>query len=126
MKKIILSSAFILGTFILSKAQELKITNYENNTIEYGNVSKGADGKRIITVQNIGDKPLVISSISTSCGCTVPKWTEDPIAPGATGEITVTYNTANLGSFHKTITVNSNDVNNPSLALKVQGTVISD
>lgn len=123
MKKIILSSAFVLGAFLLSNAQELKITNYENNIVEYGNIARGSDGKRIIKIQNVGKKPLIISKINTSCGCTVPLWPSEPIAPGKKGEITVTYNTASGGNFNKVITINSNDVNNPTLAVRIQGKV---
>lgn len=126
MKKILLSSVFVLGAFILGKAQEIKITNYDNNTVEYGKINRSSDGKRVIKIKNIGKKPLIISNIATSCGCTVPKWTVEPIAPGKDGEITVTYNTANMGNFNKVITISSNDVKNPSLAVKIQGTVISE
>ncbi len=123
MKKFLLGSAFILGAFITGKAQELKITNYENNTVDYGTVTNGSDGQRIVKFQNVGNKPLIISNINTSCGCTVPKWPTEPIAPGKKGEITVTYNTANIGNFNKVITINSNDVKSPALTVKVQGKV---
>lgn len=65
MKKFILSSAFLLGAYFFSNAQEIKIINYENNTVDYGTIDKGSDGKRIIKIQNVGDKPLIISNIRT-------------------------------------------------------------
>ncbi|MDR1876462.1 MAG: DUF1573 domain-containing protein [Flavobacteriaceae bacterium] len=123
MKKSLLCTAFVLGALTLGNAQKLQITNYDNNTVEYGNVEKGSDGSRVIKIQNAGDKPLVISNIQSSCGCTVPKWTTEPIAPGKKGEITVTYNTASVGRFSKVITISSNDVENPTLSVRVQGTV---
>lgn len=125
MKKFVLSSAFLLGTFIFSNAQEIKITNYENNTVDYGNVNKGSNGKRIIKIQNVGDKPLIISNINTSCGCTVPQWTTEPIAPGKKGEITVTYNTSNVGRFSRTITISSNDEKKPNLPVRIEGVVLA-
>lgn len=125
MKKFVLSSAFLLGAFIFSNAQEIKITNYENNTVDYGNVNKGSNGKRIIKIQNVGDKPLIISNINTSCGCTVPQWTTEPIAPGKKGEITVTYNTSNIGRFSRTITISSNDEKKPNLPVRIEGVVLA-
>lgn len=125
MKKFVLSSAFLLGEFIFSNAQEIKITNYENNTVDYGNVNKGSNGKRIIKIQNVGDKPLIISNINTSCGCTVPQWTTEPIAPGKKGEITVTYNTSNVGRFSRTITISSNDEKKPNLPVRIEGVVLA-
>ena len=125
MKKFVLSSAFLLGAFIFSNAQEIKITNYENNTVDYGNVNKGSNGKRIIKIQNVGDKPLIISNIKTSCGCTVPQWTTEPIAPGKKGEITVTYNTSNVGRFSRTITISSNDEKKPNLPVRIEGVVLA-
>ncbi|MCO6565045.1 MAG: DUF1573 domain-containing protein [Apibacter sp.] len=125
MKKFILSSAFLFGTYILSNAQEIKIINYDNNTVDYGKINKGSDGKRIVKIQNIGDKPLIISNINTSCGCTVPQWPTEPIAPGKKGEITVTYNTSNVGKFSRTITISSNDEKKPNLPVKIEGTVIA-
>jgi hypothetical protein len=125
MKKFILSSVLVLGVFILGNAQEIKIINYDDNTVEYGSIEKGSDGKRIIKIQNVGDKPLIISNIHTSCGCTVPKWPAEPIAPGKKGEITVTYNTSIAGRFSRTITIASNDVKSPSFPVRIQGTVTS-
>lgn len=125
MKKFVLSSAFLLGAFIFSNAQEIKITNFENNTVDYGNVNKGSNGKRIIKIQNVGDKPLIISNINTSCGCTVPQWTTEPIAPGKKGEITVTYNTSNVGRFSRTITISSNDEKKPNLPVRIEGVVLA-
>lgn len=125
MKKFVLNSAFLLGAFIFSNAQEIKITNYENNTVDYGNVNKGSNGKRIIKIQNVGDKPLIISNINTSCGCTVPQWTTEPIAPGKKGEITVTYNTSNVGRFSRTITISSNDEKKPNLPVRIEGVVLA-
>lgn len=125
MKKFVLSSAFLLGAYIFSNAQEIKITNYENNTVDYGNVNKGSNGKRIIKIQNVGDKPLIISNINTSCGCTVPQWTTEPIAPGKKGEITVTYNTSNVGRFSRTITISSNDEKKPNLSVRIEGVVLA-
>ena len=59
---------------------------------------------------NTGDGPLVIHQAMASCGCTVPKYPKEPIRPGETGEITVTYDGTGKfpGHFRKTVTLRTN------------------
>ena len=63
--------------------------------------------------KNTGDKPLVIEQAVASCGCTIPTYTQAPIAPGKSGEIKVVYNGKgkSAGEFKKVITVRSNASN---------------
>jgi hypothetical protein len=86
-------------------AQEFK---FEKETIDYGKIAKGANGEKTFVFTNIGDKPLIIKNIQSSCGCTVPKKPENPIMPGEKGEIKVSYDTNRLGGFSKSITIFSN------------------
>ena len=62
------------------------------------------------TFTNIGDAPLVIHQAVASCGCTVPEYTKEPIMPGKTGTIKVTYNRTGKypGHFKKSITLRTN------------------
>ncbi len=74
-------------------------------------VIKEADGKvsHTFKISNTGDKPLVITRVIASCGCTTPEWPKEPIAPGKTGEIKVTFDPAGRpGPFTKTISIYSN------------------
>jgi len=98
----------ILILFLLSfsiNAQEFK---FQSETIDYGKIDKGANGERIFTFSNIGDQPIIIKNIQSSCGCTVPKKPEKPIMPGEKGEIKVSYDTNRVGGFSKSITIFSN------------------
>jgi len=98
----------ILMLFLLSfsiNAQEFK---FESETIDYGKIDKGANGERIFTFTNVGDQPIIIKNIQSSCGCTVPKKPEKPIMPGEKGEIKVSYDTKRVGGFSKSITIFSN------------------
>jgi hypothetical protein len=98
----------ILILFLLSfsiNAQEFK---FESETIDYGKIDKGANGERIFTFSNIGDQPIIIKNIQSSCGCTVPKKPEKPVMPGEKGEIKVSYDTNRVGGFSKSITIFSN------------------
>lgn len=86
---------------------------------------KEADGlqKTTFSFTNNGTQPLVLSNVRASCGCTTPKWTREPVAPGQKGSIEVTYNPKNRpGSFNKSITINSN-AENPTVVLRITGQV---
>lgn len=99
--------------------------SFEAETIDYGEVAQGSDGTRIFKFTNTGDAPLEIKDAKSSCGCTVPKKPEAPIAPGDTGEIVVRYDTKNrVGQFRKTITLTTNIENQPMVALKIKGNVL--
>ena len=98
----------ILILFLISfsiNAQEFK---FEKETIDYGKISKGANGEKVFIFTNIGNQPLIITKIQSSCGCTVPKKPEEPIMPGEKGEIKVSYDTKRVGGFSKAITIFSN------------------
>ncbi len=86
---------------------------------------KEADGVQTttFTFTNSGTEPLVLSNVRASCGCTTPKWTREPVAPGAKGSIEVSYNPKNRpGSFNKSVTITSN-AENPTVVLRITGQV---
>ncbi|MDA3880934.1 MAG: DUF1573 domain-containing protein [Prolixibacteraceae bacterium] len=95
---------------------------FENLVHDYGTITKGADGNTEFKFTNKGDKPLILSNVRSSCGCTVPSWTKEPVEPGKTGLIKVKYDTKRVGSFSKSITVSSNAVNS-RVVLRIKGNV---
>lgn len=99
---------------------------FENETIDYGVIQHNADGKREFVFVNNGTEPLVISNAQGSCGCTVPTWPKEPIAPGAKGVIGVKYATDRVGKFTKNVTLTTNAVNNTSKVLTIKGEVLAD
>lgn len=104
-------------------AQTAKI-KFKTETIDYGQVERGGDGVRTFEFTNIGDAPLVISDVKSSCGCTIPKKPEQPIGPGETGSIEVKYDTNRpVGPFRKAITVSSN-ADTPTKVLKIKGELV--
>jgi hypothetical protein len=127
MKKFILSLAVALFGFA-AQAQEQPTDGakiqFAEKVINYGKIEKGANGTRVFKFKNEGTEPLVLNSVRASCGCTTPKWTREPIAPGAEGEITVKYDTNRMGNFHKTVTVNSN-ASNQTVVLTIKGQVMN-
>ncbi len=89
---------------------------------DYGSIIYGANGKVDFNFTNQGTNPLVISDVKSSCGCTVPTWPKEPIAPGKQGTISLVYNTTLPGVFNKTVVVYSN-ANNSPVRLEVRGKV---
>ncbi|MCW3835795.1 DUF1573 domain-containing protein [Sphingomonas canadensis] len=90
---------------------------------DYGTVKYGGNGTATFRFTNTGNAPLIISKATSSCGCLVPTWPKEPIAPGANGEITVKYDTKRPGPISKTVTITSNAVNEPGKVIRVKGTV---
>lgn len=117
MKKyfLFLAIAFAFASLNASelKANEIILADtatisFTETTHDYGTIKKGSDGLCVFTFKNTGNIPVVLSNVKASCGCTTPTWPREPILPGKSGEISVKYNTANIGGFQKSITINSN------------------
>jgi|TARA_B100000809_G_scaffold58161_1_gene54477 hypothetical protein len=115
-----------LGTLLLVLCATLSINSqefkFEQETIDYGKIIKGSEGERTFVFTNVGDAPLIIQSIKSSCGCTVPKKPENPIMPGEKGEIKVSYDTKRIGGFSKQITILSNAITARKI-VKIKGLV---
>jgi hypothetical protein len=78
-------------------------------TYDFGKLTDQKDAEHIFQFKNVGKTPLIITSASASCGCTVPEFPKEPIMPGKTGELKVTYHTAGKsGPFQKTVFIMSN------------------
>ena len=90
---------------------------------DYGTVRKGSTNFGDFTLTNTGNSPLVISRVSTSCGCTKVIWNKQPIAPGQTSTVRVEMTPNETGPFVKTIVVYCN-VTDSSVRLTITGTTI--
>ncbi|MFL1013173.1 DUF1573 domain-containing protein [Flavisericum labens] len=120
MKQLI--TILFIGLISFAVNAQAKI-EFKSETIDYGTIEKGSNGIRTFEFTNTGDEPLIISKVSSSCGCTIPKKPDEPILPGKTGQIEVKYDTNRVNPIRKTITVISNAVT-PTVALKIKGEVI--
>lgn len=90
--------------------------------IDYGKIKHYSNGTKEFYFTNTGTKPLLITNVQGSCGCTVPTWPKQPIKPGATNKIIVKYATDRVGKFEKSVTVFSN-ASNGSVQLTIKGDV---
>jgi hypothetical protein len=106
-----------------SPKQDGPAISFESETIDYGVVEQNSERLRIFKFTNTGNAPLIISNAKGSCGCTVPSWPKEAIAPGESGEIKVNYDTNRLGKFRKNITLTTN-AGTEQVALTIMGEVI--
>jgi len=100
--------AFILISFTQVKAQNTPVFKFEKTTIDYGTIKQGSDGYRTFVFTNTGDAPIIVSQVSSSCGCTIPEKPKEPIMPGEKGSLKVHYDTNRVGPFQKNIRITSN------------------
>lgn len=120
MKKIAtIALILLIGISVNAQAK----ISFKSDTIDYGQIEKGGDGVRVFEFTNSGNEPLIISDVKSTCGCTVPKKPEGPIAPGAKSSIEIKYDTNRVGPIRKTVTVYSNAAE-PIIALKIKGEVV--
>ncbi|MBR6261786.1 MAG: DUF1573 domain-containing protein [Prevotella sp.] len=113
MKKYLMMTLLLLCSFTFAAAQKQAEIKFDKKTHNFGQFTeKDAVQKCTFSFTNVGDAPLIINQAVASCGCTVPKYTQSPIAPGEKGTIEVTYNGAGKipGHFKKSITVRTNGV----------------
>ena len=118
-----LNLILILFSVFLYAQQTFPQIEFDSTTIDYGTIENESNGERVFSFTNTGNADLIITNVKSSCGCTIPKKPEDPIAPGESSEIVVRYDTNRVGPFRKTITVSTNQENDPIIALKIKGTV---
>lgn len=101
------------------------VITFDSSTVNFGTLAIGATFDHTFRFTNTGKAPLSLTQVSPSCGCTVPRsWTRDPIQPGESGEISVTFNSkGNTGQVEKSITVLTNCIPS-STKLIIKGQVI--
>lgn len=82
---------------------------FESLTVDYGTIDNGAEPLRTVKFTNTGTDPLVIKSARGSCGCTVPTYPKEPIAPGQSSVIEIRYDTKRQGKISKSVTITTNE-----------------
>jgi hypothetical protein len=132
MYKLMLSLCLLIfAAFSLNAQDATQVVNpnapeisFEKTVHDYGTITQGSDGTCEFKFTNAGKEPLILSKPTSSCGCTVPTWPQEPILPGKSDVIKVTYNTNNVGIINKTVTVLSNAKTN-RVVLNIKGIVVA-
>ena len=127
MKNLVLLLALVFTVVAAGAQDEKKVTgpeiSFQETTHDYGTIELNGDGTYNFEFTNTGNEPLILSKPRSSCGCTVPEWPKEPILPGETNKIKVTYNTHKAGPFNKTVTVYSNARSKATVLLRIKGKV---
>jgi len=115
-----ISSNTVTAQEVTSGAQ----ISFTKEVHDYGTIKNGANGTSTFEFKNTGNAPLILSNAKGSCGCTVPTWPKEPIAPGASAVISVKYDTKRQGAINKSVTITSNASNEPNKVIRIKGTVL--
>jgi len=108
----LLFTLFTLVFAFNANAQEQKSgaeITFKEKSIDFGDITQGDKVSHTFALTNSGTTPLVISNVAATCGCTIPSWPKEPIAPGKTAEIQVSFNSAGkMGKQNSVVRVYSN------------------
>jgi len=133
MQKVIFSFVLLIFAAFTMQAQDAQPVpadpnapeiSFDKTVHDYGTIVQGSDGTCEFKFTNTGKEPLILQKPQSSCGCTVPTWPQEPILPGKSDVIKVTYATHNVGPINKTVTVNSN-AKTARVVLSIKGNVVA-
>lgn len=101
------------------------VMTFKTDTISFGTVTQGKKVEKDFIFTNTGKTPLIITSATGSCSCTVPEFPKEPIAPGKTGVIHVVFDSnGKMGAQDKTATIISNN-RDGAIVLHLKGTIVA-
>jgi hypothetical protein len=112
---------------VQKKQAEIKIKGqpaieFEAMSHDFDTMAFKEDASFQFRFTNVGDQPLIINKVTTSCGCTVSKYSKKPHPSGSSGTIEVEYDTQRIGRFSKSVSVYTNAQENP-IVLRIKGYV---
>lgn len=91
--------------------KKLPAFSFNESTHDFGTIKSGDVVSYEFVFKNTGNADLVIAQANGSCGCTVPEYPKDPIAPGYEGKIKVTFSSSGMaGQISKTVTLLANTI----------------
>ena len=100
---------------------------FDETEFDFGKAEEGEDVEHVFTFRNVGDKPLSIHKVLTSCKCTGALTTSGEVPPGGQGEIKVTFRTQGFqGAVEKSLAVECNDPENDRVRISIKGEVSSE
>ncbi|MDX2189638.1 MAG: DUF1573 domain-containing protein [Bacteroidota bacterium] len=121
----VLIISFSVHSIFAQEKDKRTTASFEYYTHDFGTIKEeGGTVSYDFKFTNAGNVPLKIKNVTPSCGCTVPTWSKDPIAPEGVGVIHVVFDPMNKpGPFSKTLTLDANAYNTP-IILTIQGKVV--
>ncbi|MFC7357120.1 DUF1573 domain-containing protein [Jejudonia soesokkakensis] len=91
-----------------AQVTEFPVMTFDEIEHDFGTIEQGTNVEHLFTFTNTGEAPLVIVDAKSSCGCTVPSFPKEAIAPGGKGELLVKFNGSGKNQVSKTVTVTAN------------------
>lgn len=91
-----------------AESGKFPVITFEESQFDFGTIAQGTNVEHIFKFKNTGDAPLMIVDAKSSCGCTVPQYTKEAIAPGAEGQMLVKFNGSGQNQVSKTVTITTN------------------
>jgi hypothetical protein len=135
MQKAIFSFIFMILAVFTLQAQDVQPApvpadpnapeiSFDKIVHDFGTVVQNSEANCEFKFTNTGKEPLIVQKPVSSCGCTVPSWPQEPVLPGKSDVVKVTYSTHNVGPINKTITVTSN-AKTSRVVLSIKGNVVA-
>jgi ABC-type amino acid transport substrate-binding protein len=126
MKKILMICAVLIGFAFTASAQDNQKAEFKfiEEKHDFGKIPQGTPVTTVFEFTNIGQEPLILTTVQPTCGCTIADFTKTPVKSGDKGKITITYNAAYAAPFSKTIVVKSN-AKTPEKYLVIVGEVVA-
>lgn len=125
MRVLLFSIILIFALRLNGQTGDSAILVLQSNSYDFGRiiVDKGIVS-HTFHFNNGGNIPFKLTNVRTTCGCTAPKWTNEWVAPGEEGSVTVDFDpTAKIGAFHKTIQIQST-ASNANMFVTISGTIL--
>jgi len=123
MKRILFSILLLSIPFVFLSAQSDPVMTFEKKVHDFGDINKGTPVTYEFVFTNTGRQPIFLSKPRSSCGCTVPTYSEKPVMPGQKSSIVIEFDAAKEGPFSKQVTILSNAENSPVILI-IKGTVL--
>ncbi len=120
------TSVFAQSGEVTTAPKSGALLTWEKATYDFGEIKQGDKVEYTFRFVNGGTEPLIITNVSTQCGCTAPRgWPRDPVQPGSRGEITLVFDsTGKFGRVNKVATIVSNASNKESSQLLLSGNIL--
>ncbi len=101
------------------------VLTFAEAQFDFGDIQPNSKVQHLFKFTNTGKTPLLIADATASCGCTTPSWTKEPIAPGATGELQVQFDSrGKQGLINKQVSVRANTQPNIN-TIYIKGNVLT-
>ena len=91
-----------------ANAGKFPVITFAEKEFDFGTITQGTKVEHVFKFTNTGEAPLVIVNAKSSCGCTVPSYPKEPVAPGDTAELLVKFNGSGKNQVSKTVTITAN------------------